>query len=154
MKLVDLAQDKGNFWAAVTNVMNIRVPYNAENFLSSWGNCMFRENYSVAWCCQFVRRFIVLESIPAKWIQTHAIPISLSAFRELCLSWDVCGCLAGEEIPRALWNRGLDYKVRMTTPVAQLWPNQFGLLHIRYENFSVLMKIQYNWMYRCVNWYT
>jgi len=35
VKLVDLAQDKGNFWAAVTNVMNIRVPYNAENFLSS-----------------------------------------------------------------------------------------------------------------------
>jgi hypothetical protein len=35
MDLMDLAEDRERWWALVNAVMNLRVPYNAENFLTS-----------------------------------------------------------------------------------------------------------------------
>jgi hypothetical protein len=35
MDLMDLAEDRERWWALVNAVMNLRVPHNAENFLTS-----------------------------------------------------------------------------------------------------------------------
>jgi hypothetical protein len=35
MDLIDLAQDRDRWWALVTAVMNLRFPYNPENFLTN-----------------------------------------------------------------------------------------------------------------------
>jgi hypothetical protein len=35
MDWIDLAQDKGRWWALLNAVTNLRVPYNAGNFLTS-----------------------------------------------------------------------------------------------------------------------
>jgi hypothetical protein len=42
MEWIDLAQNRDRWQAVVNAVMNLRVPYNAGNFLSSWGPGSFR----------------------------------------------------------------------------------------------------------------
>ena len=41
MDLIDLAHDRGRWWDLVNAVMNLTVPENAENFLTSSGPVRF-----------------------------------------------------------------------------------------------------------------
>ena len=41
MDWIDLAEDRDRWWILVSAVMNLRVPQNAGNFLTSWGSVSF-----------------------------------------------------------------------------------------------------------------
>jgi len=69
-----LAQDKDEGWVYVNIVMTFQVPYNVENFFSSWGSVSFPRRTLVLWFCLLVHNRTTIFSVK----------------RDVCLHWWNC----------------------------------------------------------------
>jgi len=49
MDWIDLTQDRDSLWALVNVIMNLQLPQNVGNFLTSWGLFSFSGRQSTPW---------------------------------------------------------------------------------------------------------